>query len=136
MLTVSVNYVAVLTATVVAWAFGAVWYYFFAARWGDALGKTKEQLMPAGFQPVGTMVVSFMSEFVMAVVLAHFIASMGSVSVLAGLLTAAACWIGFVLTTIIVNDRYSRNSLALISVSSWHWLGVLLVMGAVIGAFG
>ena len=134
MFAVSVNYLAVFVATVAGWLFGALWYYGFVSRWRDALGKTKEQL-PDGRQPFGVMALSFAVEFVMAAVLAHFIAALGPVTIAHGLLTAAACWVGFVLTTIIVNDGYTRNKLALIAVASWHWLGVLLVMGAVIGAF-
>ena len=135
MLGASVNYLAVFLAAVAAWAFSAVWYYCFSRRWADALGITREQLMPDGRQPVGTMILSFFAQLAMAAILAHFVAIKGPASVLTGLLTAAACWFGFVLTTIVVNDRYTRSSLALIGVASWHWLGVLLIMGAVIGAF-
>ncbi len=134
MLSVSINYAAVFAASVAAWAFSAVWYYSFAGRWGTALGMTREQLMPGGRQPIGTMMLSFLAQFAMAVVLAHFIAIMGPADVLTGLLAAAACWFGFVLTTILVNVRYTRSSFALVAVASWHWLGVLLIMGAVIGA--
>jgi hypothetical protein len=132
---VSVNYFAVFVAAVAAWLFGVVWYYAFVARWREALGKTEEQL-PDGRQPISVLVLSFAAEFGMATVLAHFIAAVGPVTVWAGMVTATLCWFGFVLTTVIVTDGYTRSRLALIAVVSWHWLGVLLVMGAVIGAFG
>jgi hypothetical protein len=135
MFAVSVNYFAVFVATIAAWLFGVVWYFGFVARWREALGKTKEQL-PDGRQPVGVLIVTFVAEFVMAAVLAHFIAATGPVTVWAGMVTATLCWLGFVLTAVIVTDGYTRNKLALIAVVSWHWLGVLIVMGAVIGAFG
>jgi hypothetical protein len=135
MIDVHVNYIAVFVATGAAWLFGALWYHGFVARWRDALGKTKEQL-PDGRQPFGVMVLSFAAEFVMAAVLAHLVAALGPVTIVAGVVTAGACWLGFILPTIIVTNGYTRSRFALIAVASWHWLGVLLVMGAVIGAFG
>lgn len=135
MFAVSANYLAVFVATVAGWLFGALWYYGFVSRWRDALGKTKEQL-PGGRQPFGVMALSFAAHFIMATVLAHLVAALGPVTITRAVLTAGACWFGFVLTTIVVTDGYTRSRSALIVVASWHWLGVLLVMGAVIGAFG
>ncbi len=66
-----VNYVAVLVAAVAAWIFGAIWFRVFLTRWMDALGKTREQLLPGGRRPVGAMALSFIAELLMAAVLAH-----------------------------------------------------------------
>lgn len=82
------------------------------------------------------MALSFFAELLMAAVLAHVIPVMGGVGVLSGLLANGACWLGFVLTKIVVSNGYARGPPALVAVASWHWLGVLLVMGGVIGAFG
>ena len=136
MFAVSVNYAAVFVAAVAGWVFGTIWHGVFIARWADALGKTEEQIALDRKQLVVTVMLSFVADFVMAAVLAHLIAAIGPVRITAGLLTAIGCWLGFVLTTIIVNNGYTRDSFALIAVASWHQLGVLLVMGAVIGAFG
>ena len=81
------------------------------------------------------MALSFVAKLVMAVVLAHLVAALGPVSIGSGLLTAGVCWLGFVLTTVVVNTDYIGDRRALAVVASWHWLGVLLVMGAMIGAF-
>jgi hypothetical protein len=136
MLTAQVNYVAVLVAATAAWLFGVVWYSVFSGRWAAALGRAKDQLLPGRWQSAGTLAVSFVAELLMAAVLARLIAAMGPVSVAAGLSTAIVCWLGLVLTTIVVNNGYTRNRSALSVVASWHWLGVMLIMGAVIGAFG
>jgi len=136
MFAVSVNYVPVLVAAVAGWLFGTVWHGVFISRWADALGKTEKQITLDRKQQIVTITLSFVADFVMAAVLAHLIAAIGPVRITAGLLTAIGCWLGFVLTTIIVNNAYTRNRFALIAVASWHQLGVLLVMGAVIGAFG
>lgn len=130
------NTTGIIAGAVAAWAFGAIWYYAFGARWADALGTTKNQLMSDSRRPIAVLALSFAAMLVMAAILARLIADMGPDSIVAGLFTAAMCWLGFVVTAIAVNNSYARNSIALTVVSSWHWLGVLLVMGAVIGAFG
>jgi ABC-type Na+ efflux pump permease subunit len=131
-----INYIAVIIAAIVAWIFSAVWYRVFLTRWLDAVGKTREQLLPGGRRGLHIMAISFLAQLLMAGVVAYFIPVMGRVSVLAGLLTAGLCWLGFVLTSIVINNGYARDRPALAVVASWHWLGVLLVMGGVIGAFG
>jgi len=131
-----VNYVAVLAAALAASVFGAIWYRVFITRWMDALGKTKEQLLPRGRQSLVAMAIAFVAELLMAAVLANLVPIMGPVSVLSGLMTSGACWLGFILTTIIVNNGYSGGPRGFTAVASWHWLGVLLIMGGVIGVFG
>ena len=132
----NINILAIVAAAVAAWLFGAVWYRAFATRWMDALGKTKDQLMPGGRRSISSMVIVFVADLIMAAVLARLIPAMGPTSIASGLLTAGACWLGFVLTTIVVTNGYARNPSALSAVASWHWLGVLLVIGLVLGAFG
>jgi len=131
-----VNYAAVVVAALAASLFGATWYRVFITRWMDALGKTREQLLPRGRQSLASLAIALVAELIMAAVLAHLIPIMGPVSVLSGLMMSGACWLGFVLTTITINNGYSGGLRGLPAVASWHWLGILLVMGGVIGAFG
>jgi hypothetical protein len=65
-----------------------------------------------------------------AAVLVQLVVALIPVTIVKGLLAR------FVLTTIIVTDGYTRSRFVLIALASWHWFGMLLVMGAVIGAFG
>ncbi len=53
-----------------------------------------------------------------------------------GAIAAFFLWLGFVLTTIAVNNAYAGRKLALTAIDSTHWLGVLVVEGLIIGAFG
>ncbi len=45
-------------------------------------------------------------------------------------------WVGFVLTTIGVNQAFHGTKPLVTLIDAGHWLAVLLVMGAIIGAFG
>ena len=80
--------------------------------------------------------IAIAASFVMAWVLAGVIGHMGAVTVRSGLISAAFIWFGFVVTTLSVNYAFSGRNPMLTVIDSGHWLGALLVMGAVIGAFG
>ena len=45
-------------------------------------------------------------------------------------------WIGFVLTTIVVNNAYTFRSIRLTAIDAGHWLGVLLIIGGILGWMG
>jgi hypothetical protein len=82
------------------------------------------------------MIISFVAELLMAALLAGLIGHFGAVTVKTGLIVGALCWLAFVATTIAVNNAYTGRKLALTAIDSGHWLAVLLIEGAVIGAFG
>jgi hypothetical protein len=136
-----VNYFAVLIAAFAAWGFGALWYNVLSKPWLAALGKSPEQFQedmkmrrgtPAFYTP---FVLAFVAQLIMAWVLAGLMAHIGPITIRSGLISAGFVWFGFVLTTIAVNYAFSGRKPMLTVIDAGHWLGVLLIMGAVIGAF-
>ncbi len=57
-------------------------------------------------------------------------------SLRAGIISGAFCWFGFVLTTVVINNAYCGRKAMLAVIDSAHWLGVLVIIGAVLGWFG
>jgi hypothetical protein len=53
-----------------------------------------------------------------------------------GMISALFLWAGFVMTTLVVNHRFQMARPALTLIDGGHWLGVLLIQGAVLGAIG
>jgi hypothetical protein len=53
-----------------------------------------------------------------------------------GLLAGFFVWLGFVATTVSVNYALQMRPVELALIDGGHWVMVLLIMGAVIGAFG
>ena len=134
-----INYTAVLVAAIAAFIFGAAWYGVLGKQWMAALGKTEEEIKGASAarkMPVVPMVISFIAELIMAFFMAGLIGHLGAVSIKNGALVGGFCWLAFVATTVSVNNAYSDRKLALTIIDSSHWLGVLLIVGIVIGAFG
>jgi hypothetical protein len=132
-----VNYVAVLCAAVAAWIAGAIWYTVLSKPWKAALGwSTAEIETRAKEVPVGPMVLSFVAELIMALLLTGLIGHFGAITIRTGVIVGALCWLAFVATTITVNNAYQGRKLALTLIDAGHWLAVLIIQGAVIGAFG
>lgn len=139
-----VNYFAVLIAAVAAWFAGAVWYMTLAKPWVSALGRTMEQFKAEQAENAGKpramvpFVLSFVAELVMAWVLAGTLGHLGpgQVTLRNGIVTALFLWLGFVITTMAVNNAFSGRKPLLTVIDGGHWLVVLLLMGAIIGAIG
>ncbi|MGI9476240.1 MAG: DUF1761 domain-containing protein [Hyphomicrobiaceae bacterium] len=134
------NYIAVLIAAAASFMFGGIWYGALAKPWMAAAG-IDEATMTANKEAGKTtmlMIRAFLSSLVMAWVLAGLIGHLGSgqVTVINGLISGAFAWLGFVATTLITNHGFQMQTSQLTLIDGGHWLGVLLIQGVVIGAFG
>jgi hypothetical protein len=131
-----VNFLAVGAATVLAFALGALWYspVLFARRWTAAHGFTPAQLEEMPTRATPAYIVSFVSWFVMATVLAmvgpHFGES-------AGLMfhTAVLLWLGFAATTGLTNNMFSGRSITVWFIDAGYQLASLTVMAVVLGSW-
>ena len=135
-----INYLAVLIAAAAGWVAGAVWYMALAKPWMAAVGTTKEKIDAAKTQPGASLpfVFAFVACVIMAWVLAGVIGHLGSgqVTLRNGVISGAFCWLGFVITTMLVNNSFAMRSRMLLLIDGGYWLVVLVLMGAIIGAMG
>ncbi len=134
-----IEWIAILAAAVSSWMFGALWYGVLSKQWMAAIGFTPADMQgPDGKPkiPLGPMIVSFVAEFVMAIILAGVIAHTAKkgVTISSGALVGTICWLGFVITTLATNHAYSKAKASLTLIDGGHWLGVLLMQGVVLGA--
>ena len=132
------NILAIAVAAAVGFAFGSAYYMALSARWLEAVEKTREQLMPSGKPKPGPFIVSAVALVVMAWVLAGTLGHLGpgQVTLKNGIISALFIWVGFVATTLAVNNGYAGRRISLTVIDGLHWLGVLVIQGAIIGAFG
>ncbi len=88
--------------------------------------------------PVGLMALTFGALFLMALILAGVMGHLGATgfTLKNGVLTGALCWLGFVITTMVVNHGYQGVKRALTVIDSGHWLAVLVLQGAILGLWG
>lgn len=132
-----INYIAVVIATLAGFGLGAVWYMVLGRAWMRALGKTEDEISrDQGAAKALPFIIALVALFVMALMLAGLMGHLGDVSVRGGVISGFFVWIGFVITTMGVNHAFNGASPKLTLIDGGHWLAVLLIMGAVIGAFG
>lgn len=133
-----VNYLAIVLAAVASFLFGGVWYGALSKSWLAAIGKTEDQIKSAGRSMPFLFALTFVAQLIMAWVLAGVIGHLGpgQVSPRTGLISAALCWLGFVASTLVVNHGYQGERWSLTAIDGGHWLGVLLLQGAIIGWLG
>ncbi|HZP99942.1 MAG TPA: DUF1761 domain-containing protein [Reyranella sp.] len=126
------NYLAIVVAAIAGFAWGAAYYMALSRQWLAAVGRVEPNKSATPF------IISFIALLVMGFVLAGSIGHLGpdNVTVKNGIISGAIVWAGFVATTVFVNNAYPGRKFSLSVIDSIHWLGVLVIQGAVIGAFG
>jgi hypothetical protein len=130
----AVNWLAVILATVAAWAFGAVWYMVLARQWVASIGKKMEDIDRSDYTP-------YLWSVLCIFVMAYFVALLTpmlteTTNVINGVIVGAHMWLGFVITSMVLNHRYAGAPWARTFIDGGYLLGVLLIQGIVIGLFG
>ncbi len=134
-----INHLAVLIAGFASFAAGALWYGTLAGVWLKALEKTRAEMTgPSGRPAIFPFVLALLADLVIAYVLAGAIGHLGpgQVTFRNGVISAGILWLGFVATTIAVNNAFAARRTSLTLVDAGHWLVAMLVAGAIIGAIG
>ncbi|MCC2111336.1 MAG: DUF1761 domain-containing protein [Hyphomicrobiales bacterium] len=131
---------AVILAAIAGFAVGSVWYGVLGKQWMTAVGLTEADIRRRGNgrPPIMPFVTAAIADLVMAAMLAGIIGHLGEnqVTIWNGIVSGFFCWIGFIATTIAVNNAFAMRPMELTAIDAGHWLVVLLVMGTVIGAVG
>jgi Protein of unknown function (DUF1761) len=132
------NYLAIVIAAVAAWLAGAGWYMALGRTWTAALGTAPEKMTQAGHRPGAFLpyVYAFIAELLMAWILAGLLGHIGALTIRGGIISAAFCWLGFVMPTMAVNNIFAGRDARLLLIDGGHWLLVLVLMGAIIGWMG
>jgi len=135
-----VNYLAILIAAVVGWLAGAVWYMTLGKPWIAAVGLSPRMIEENKKKPGAMLpfIYAFVAQLVMAWVLAGIVGHLGNgqVTFKNGVISSALCWLGFVITTMLVNNSFALRNPRLLLIDGGHWLVVVLLMGAIIGGWG
>ncbi|MBC8013787.1 MAG: DUF1761 domain-containing protein [Methyloceanibacter sp.] len=131
-----VNYIAVMIAALAGFGLGAVWYTVLAKPWMHAIGKTEAECKQQGSAKVVPFAISIVSLLIMAWMLAGIMGHLGDITIRGGVISGFFVWLGFVITTMGVNHAFAGAKPMLTLIDGGYWLAVLLIQGAVIGAFG
>lgn len=130
------NYLAILLAALAAFGWGAIYYMTLSKQWLAAVGLSKEQMQTG--RSASPFIISFVALIVMSWVLAGTVGHLGpgQVTLKNAIISGLFLWLGFIATTVFVNNAYPGRKYSLSVIDSIHWLGVVVIEGAVIGAMG
>lgn len=140
----TMNCLVMIAAAVAAWLFGAVYYGTLGKQWVAAQGSTVEEFRAKQAAGAGKLsgkipfILAFIAQLIMAYVLyglMQHVAHGNPLTLRNGLISGAITWFGFILTTIAVNYAFSGRKATLTAIDAGHWLGVMLILGAMLGAF-
>ena len=133
----NVNWIGVVLAAVASMIVGMVWYMGLSKQWIAATGKTREQLLGSGGSAT-PFIIAFVCQLVMAYFLALITPALmgGAITVGGGIVVGVHMWLGFMLTSMVLNHRYQNMSWNLTLIDGGYLLAVMIVQGLVIGLFG
>jgi hypothetical protein len=144
MLPNTMNFFVMIGAAVCAWLFGAMYYGTLGKAWVEAQGSTMDEFKAKQAANIGKLsaqvpfILSFVAELIMAYVLyglMKHVAHNNPLSVSNGVISGGFIWFGFILTSMAVNNAFTGRKTMLTVIDAGHWLGVMIILGAVLGAF-
>ena len=135
----AVNYWAVLAAD--GKLFGGIWYGVLLGSWMEARGLSPAEMgRPRRRRNARRLRRRFVAELIMAWMFAGLLLHLNrggvAATALNGIISGFFLWFGFVATTVIVNYAFQGARRSLMLIDGAHWLGVLLIQGAILGLWG
>ena len=133
-----INYIAVLLATLSSMVVGSIWYTpkAFGNRWMKLSGVTPSGDAKDAIAPiVVTLIVSFITAWVLAGAAFIAYAFYGGSFLVNALVTAVILWAGFTAARFITHDAFDKRPAALTVLNIAHELVTVLVMALIIGVW-
>ena len=121
-----INYLAVLVATVVYFAIGALWYNkaLFGSAWlamQPQIDMTKKEGMAK------LMVITFILTLVCVFITATMVSATGAATVADGINLGARLAIGFMATSILITFMYESRPMKLFLIDAgYHFVGIVV----------
>jgi hypothetical protein len=133
------NYVAILITGIAGFLIGALWYspVLFGHQWMKLTGMTEKKMkaMKKNSNMGLIMLVGFLATLLTAFILANFIGFLGTGGPYRGLEIGFWVWLGFVFPVQLGMVLWEGKSVSLLALNTSHQLVMLIVMGAMLGAW-
>lgn len=130
------NILAIIVATILNVFIGAIWFnapFAFNKIWLAGIGKTSEQVA-AESSPL-SIVVAIIGALITALVLAAFLDWMRVDDLVNGALVGLLAALGFSANAAAIKDSFEGRPRSLTLINAGHDFVVLILMGAILGAW-
>jgi Protein of unknown function (DUF1761) len=132
-----VNYWGVLTATLIAFIFGNVYYMALSKHYMAAHGYSKDEIEEKSKSvPIRPMIITFFATLIMSFMFYGILTHMPAFDIRNGVISAILIWIGFIGASVSAIYAFLGKSLKAWVIDSGHWLLSLIIQGVVLGWFG
>jgi len=131
---VTVNYLAVLVCVAISMFLGYVWYSapVFGRAWMNLIGKTEADLKKGAGSAMGfAVVLAFLTSYIMS----HIIDFAKAETISRGLTTGFWVWLGFVFTTVAMQNVFAQRPMKLTVINAGYHLVQFLIIGAILAAW-
>jgi hypothetical protein len=135
---VDINYLAVMAATLITFALGALWYsrVFFGRRSRESLGAPPpDEPAPHRRATAQTYFVSLLCHLVTAVIVAVLMSLTGFGTLGQGVLLGFLIWLGCAAPLGLTGNVASKEGIGAWFIDTGYHLVSLLIMGAILGAW-
>lgn len=130
----TLNWLAIVVATLAFYALGAIWYspFAFGKIWMNETGITKEKAQKANMLKV--MGLTLLFSFIMAVNLALFMNS-PEIGAKEGAMYGFFTGFGWIAMSIFVSGQYEFRSTRYMLINAGYNIAGLTIMGVILGAW-
>ena len=132
----SINWLAVITATVASMIVAGVWYQDWALGlpWKKITNIDAKKADKAGNTPMMVvLIVNFFTAAVLAVVISIVASYFNTLSLWLALGTGVAIWLAFSATTLLTHNMFEQKPFKLTLINNGYQLVMFVVMAFVIG---
>ena len=134
---VHINYLAVVVATVAAFALGGIWYspLLFAKLWVKSHSYTEEQVAAMQKSAGKAYGVSLVCQWLIALAIAVLVGYLHLEHLGQGLKLSLLIWVGFAFPLGLMANMFSEKRITVFCIDTGYQLLYLLIMGAIITAW-
>ena len=123
--------IVILAAGLAGWLLGAVWYTALGRPWQRALGLNPDDCKDKKM-PMSPLVVAFLAACVMSAVLYQLLTNLGVMGLVPSAVAGLTIGVGFLLTSILVNNMFQQRSFMLTVIDGGHWVLAVVIESVVI----
>ncbi len=137
MVTVDINFWAVLVAAIINMVVGSLWYSpaMFGGLWMKAVGFGEKDIKDAQKNMWSAYLITFVGALVTSYVLAHFVDFTGATTFLTGAQTGFWAWVGFIATTTLGGVVFEKKSEPWYLITNGFHLVTLVINGGLLAVW-
>ena len=125
--------IAISSAGLAGWLFGAAWYTVLGKPWQRAHGMNPDDCKDKKM-PMTPMAVALLGAIVMAAVLYQLLTGLGVMEIGHGAIAGLTLGVGFMQTATLVNNQFQGKGWMSTLIDGGHWILVLVIEARVIMA--